>query len=71
MKNYDESIRMYEQIRAKSKEESEQISATAQIAYNFSQKGEYQRMCEILKTNLEKFPKNEVLLRGTRFHRRR
>ena len=63
MKNYDESIRMYEQIRAKSKEESEQISATAQIAYNFSQKGEYQRMCEILKTNLEKFPKNEVLLR--------
>ena len=63
MKNYDESIRMYEQVRAKSKEEAEKISATAQIAYNFSQKGEYQRMCEILKTNLEKFPKNEVLLR--------
>ncbi len=61
---YEDAVRVFEQLKAKSKDEEGKLEATTQIAYAISKQGKYKRASAILKAELEKKPDNAELLRS-------
>ena len=63
-KRYDEAVRAFQQLRAKSNNEEGKQEASTLIAYALSKQGKYKRATEILKKELEKRPDNADVLRS-------
>ncbi len=61
---YEDAVRVFEQLKAKTKDDDGKLEATTQIAYAISKQGKYKRASTILKDELEKKPDNPELLRS-------
>lgn len=61
---YADAVRVFEQLKAKAKDDEGKIEATTQIAYAFSKQGKYKRASSMLKKELETRPDNATIIRS-------
>ena len=64
LEKFEDAARTFELLKRKSKTPEEKLEATTQVAFAKSKQGYYRAASEMLKKELEKDPKNVVVLRS-------